>query len=151
MESKSAVLVDQAKKWATHYGAFTKGPEGAALSAPLRVRGAWDRNDAAGVADAFTANGSMLLGDEQMRGREAIQAYLGEAFAGGLAGSRIEDEPGDIFFIDPDTALVISTGGIVSKGESSLSASQRQRVSWLVVRDNGEWRLFSYQSSPIKG
>ncbi|WP_018810442.1 SgcJ/EcaC family oxidoreductase [Salinispora pacifica] len=151
MKSKSAVLVDQAKQWATHYGAFTKGPEGAALSAPLRVRGAWDRNDAAGVADAFAANGSMLLGDEQMRGRDAIQAYLGKAFAAGLRGSRVEDEPDDVFFINADTALVISTGGIVSKGESGLSADQRQRISWVVVRDKGEWRLFSYQSSPIKG
>jgi uncharacterized protein (TIGR02246 family) len=151
MESKSATLVDEAKKWAKNYGAFAHGPESAALSAALRVRGAWDKNDAAGVADAFTDNGSMLLGDEQMRGAAAIKEYLEAAFAGGLAGSRIEDSPDEVFFLNPDTALIVSVGGVLAAGEQTLAENKAQRITWVVVRRHGEWKLLSYQSSPIKG
>jgi uncharacterized protein (TIGR02246 family) len=150
MKSKPATLVDQARQWADHYGAFAHGPESAALSAPLRVRGAWDSNDATGVADAFTDNGSMLLGDTQLRGAEEIRTYLAEAFAGGLAGSRFQDTPADVFFLSSGTALIISTGGIVAADEQQLPPGRAQRITWVVVRMSGEWKLLSYQSSPIK-
>jgi uncharacterized protein (TIGR02246 family) len=151
MDSKASSLVDKAKKWATHYGDFTSGDAGAALTAPLRIRGAWESNDADVFADAFTENGSMLVGDEQLRGREQIRTYMADAFAGGFQGSRIEDEPDEIVFLDENTALVISKGGVLMKGETSLPAERENRNTWIVVRKQGDWKLFSYQSSPIKG
>lgn len=151
MGSKASSLVDQAKKWATHYGEFTSGDAGAALTAPLRVRGAWDSNDADVFADAFAENGSMLVGDEQLKGREEIRSYMTDAFAKGFKGSRIEDEPDEIVFFDDNTALVISKGGVLMAGEKSLPAERENRNTWVVVRQEGDWKLFSYQSSPIKG
>lgn len=150
-ENKASALVGQAKEWAKNYGEFTKGPEGAALSAPLRFRGAWDRNDADVLAEAFADNGSMLIGDEQLKGREAIRSYVSEAFSGDWSGSRIDDEPVDVKFLDPDCAMVISLGGVLKAGETALPPDRKNRTTWVVVRERGEWKLFSYQSSPIKG
>jgi uncharacterized protein (TIGR02246 family) len=151
MGSKASSLVDKAKKWATHYGEFTSGDAGAALTAPLRVRGAWESNDANVLADAFTENGSMLVGDEQLKGREEIRAYWTDAFANYYKGSRIEDDPDEIVFFDENTALVISKGGVLKEGETAVPADRENRNTWVVVREQGDWKLFSYQSSPIKG
>jgi uncharacterized protein (TIGR02246 family) len=151
MATKASALVDGAKKWAKNYGAFPNGTEGAVLSVPLRVRGAWDRNDADAIADVFTENGSMLFGDEQLTSREAIRSYLTDIFAGSYRGSKVEDDPVDIQAITENVALVISEGGVVRSGESSLPAGRSNRTTWVVVRERGEWRLFSYQSSPISG
>jgi uncharacterized protein (TIGR02246 family) len=151
MGSKASSLVDKAKKWATHYGEFTSGDAGAALTAPLRVRGAWESNDANVLADAFTENGSMLVGDEQLKGREEIRAYWTDAFANYYKGSRIEDDPDEIVFFDENTALVISKGGVLKEGETAVPVDRENRNTWVVVREQGDWKLFSYQSSPIKG
>jgi uncharacterized protein (TIGR02246 family) len=149
MKSKASELVVQAKQWASHYGDYANGAEGAVLSVPLRIRGAWERNDADAFGDVFTDNASMLVGDEQLNSREAIRAYMARAFAGGWRGSRIEDDPVDIFFIGPDVALVTSRGGVVQEAESSLPPEREVRTTWVVVKRHGEWKLFSYQSSPI--
>lgn len=153
MTTKASLLVDQAKKWASHYGAFTGGAEGAVLSAPLRVRGAWENNDANVFADVFTENGSMLIGNEQLTSREAIRSYMAEAFAGKYKGSSIEDDPVDIFFLAPDVALVISLGGVLMSGETSLPPGRVYRTTWVVVKQQfqNEWKLLSYQTSPTKG
>jgi uncharacterized protein (TIGR02246 family) len=151
METRASSLVQQAKKWATHYGAFANGPEGAVLTAPLRVRGAWENNDPDTLADAFTENGSMLLGDEQLTSRAAIRSYMAEALSGKYRGSQIEDDPVDIFFLTDDFALVVCVGGVRTAGEASLPPERLSRTTWAVARQQGEWKVFSYQSSPLKG
>jgi len=151
MDSKAPALVDAAKKWAKHYGPFPNGVEGAVLTATLRIRGAWERNDADIFADAFTVDGSLLDGDEQLSGREAIRSHMADAFTGKYQGSQIVDEPAEIFFLSPDAAVVVSTGGVLLAGETSLPPARENRTTWVVVKQQGEWKLFSYQSSPIKG
>jgi uncharacterized protein (TIGR02246 family) len=149
MSTKASSLVDQAKQWAANYGEFPNGIEGAVLSAPLRVRGAWERNDAADFANAFTENGSMLAGNQQLNGREAIREYLTAAFSGDYQGSRITDEPVDITLLTEDVGLVITHGGLLRAGETSLPSERENRTTWVVVKKDGEWRLLSFQSSPL--
>jgi uncharacterized protein (TIGR02246 family) len=149
MKSKASELVFQAKQWASHYGDYPNGAEGAVVGVTLRIRGAWESNDADAFGDVFTNDASMLVGDEQLTSREAIRAYMARAFAGGWRGSRIEDDPIDIFFISQDVALVTSLGGVVQEGESSLPPEREVRTTWVVVKTYGEWKLFSYQSSPV--
>lgn len=151
MNTKASELVGQAKDWAAHYGDFPNGIEGAVLSVPLRIRGAWQRNDADAFGDVFTENGSMLLGDEQLGSREAIRSYMADAFSGSYRGSRIEDDPVDIFLFSDDVALVTSRGGVVKEGETSLPPERENRTTWVVVRQQSEWKLLSYQTSPVKG
>jgi uncharacterized protein (TIGR02246 family) len=149
--SNAASLVDGAKKWATYYGAFTTGPESAVLSAPLRVRGAWEAGDASALADVFTEDGSLLLGDEQLSGREQIREYMTTVFAGAYRGAKLIEEPREIKFLTEDVALAISEGGVLLEGEAEIPPARRVRTTWVVVRRGADWALLSQQSSPITG
>lgn len=148
--SSASTLVAQAKKWATYYGGFTTGPEGAALSAPLRVRAAWENNDADAFADAFAENGSMLVGDEQLTDREQIRAFLATAFAGPYRGARLSEEPLEVRLLSPGVALVITQGGIVYAGETEVSPEREVRALWVLVHTDGDWKVLSHQTSPLR-
>lgn len=151
MPGKASQLVAQAKEWATYYGKFTVGEEAAVLSVPLRVRAAWDRNDADEVAQVFVENGSYLAGDEQLTSREQIREYLAAAFTGPYRGSRVTEEPVEIRLIAADTALAITEGGVLYEGETELPANRRVRTMWVITKQDGDWRLVSHQSSPVSG
>lgn len=151
MSSKAASLVDHAKQWAGNYGAFPNGVEGAVLSAPLRVRAAWDDNDADALADLFTDNGSMLFGDEQLKGREQIRGYLTDLFQGPYKGTRLTEKPLDIRLLTEDVALAVTEGGIVLEDETELAPERESRTMWVLVRHGGEWKVASHQNSPTRG
>jgi hypothetical protein len=58
MSDDAATLVAQAKQWASQYGDYSNGEKGAAYTAPLRVRAAWEANDPDAFAEMFIENGS---------------------------------------------------------------------------------------------
>ncbi|MEW2383582.1 SgcJ/EcaC family oxidoreductase [Micromonospora sp. NPDC047707] len=151
MTTKAASLVTQAKQWATNYGAYSNGEEGHSLTAPLRVRANWDAGDADAVAAMFTDNGSMLMGDEQLKGREEIRSWLAEAFAGPYKGSRLRFEPVEIKLLHADCAFMVAEGGFLLAGEDEVAPERSSRITFVSVRADGDWRVLSYQSSPVKG
>lgn len=151
MTEKAASLVAQAKQWATNYGDYPNGEEGAVLSVPLRVRAAIDRNDADALAEIFTENGSLLVGDTQLRGREEIRSYMADAFAGNYGGARVNEEPLEIRMLTDDVAMTITQGGLVLPGESEVAPEREMRTVYMTVKQDGEWRLISQQSSPMRG
>jgi uncharacterized protein (TIGR02246 family) len=151
MPSKAASLVAQAKEWATRYGPYANGEEGAVLTVPLRLRVAWDNNDSDAYADLFTENGSELIGDDQLTSREEIRSYMAKAFAGVYKGTRYTEHPVEIRLLSDDAALAITEGGILQNGETEVALERSVRATWIVVKQNGEWKLFSHQTSPIKG
>ena len=153
MSEKASSLVAGAKQWATYYGKFTQGEESVALTAPLRARAAWDAGDADAFAGVFTENGSILVDDEQINGREAIRAFFAEAFAegGALAGTRIITEPVDIKVLEPGVAVVITDGGVLHGTETEVPTERTVRGTWVTVREGEEWRMVSQQTSPVKG
>jgi len=151
MSTDSANLVAQAKAWAGNYGKYSNGVEGAVLTAPLRARAAWDRNDADAFAATFTDEGSMLAGDNQLTSPAQIRSYLADAFAGPLKGSRLLDKPIEIRMLTDDVALALTEGGVAYAGETEPPADRLSRSTWVVARRDGDWRLVSYQSSPVTG
>jgi uncharacterized protein (TIGR02246 family) len=153
MSEKASSLVAGAKQWATYYGKFTQGDESVALTAPLRARAAWDANDADAFADTFTENGSILVDDEQINGREAIREYFARAFGEGgpLAGTRLHTEPIEIKLLEPGVAVVLTDGGVLYGAETAVPAEQLVRGSWVTTRVGEEWLLVSQQTSPVKG
>jgi uncharacterized protein (TIGR02246 family) len=122
-----------------------------ALTAPLRAMAAWDDNDADAFADVFIENGSILLDDDQLTDRDAIRTYLRDAFAGRFRGTRVVQDPIEVKILAPDVAVVITEGGVVYEDETKVAANRAVRATWVSVRREGEWRLFSQQSSPIAG
>lgn len=150
MTSKSESLVAGAKQWAGLYGDFPNGPEGAVYTAALRVRAAWDANDAENLAAMFVDNGSMLIGDTQLMSREEIREYLEKSFAGSYKGSKLADEPLDIRLLgDGSSAVAITQGGFVRPGSAGLEKGESTRSMWVFAKRDGDWRVVSYQSSPL--
>lgn len=151
MSTKASSLVGAAKNWATSYSSFTNGPKAAVLSVSLRFRAEWENNDAEAFADIFTENGSILVADEQLTGREEIREYFRKAFSGVYRGARVTEEPLEIRFLSPekDVALAITQGGTVLDGETDLPADRESRTTWVIVKQLGEWKLLSRQSSPL--
>ncbi|MBI1757945.1 MAG: SgcJ/EcaC family oxidoreductase [Actinobacteria bacterium] len=151
MTREAASLVAGAKQWASYYGDYPNGEEGAVLTAPLRIRAAWAANDAEAFAHMFIENGSMLVGDRQLMNRDEIRSYMAEAFGGAYKGSRLTEEPREIRLLTGSVAVAIMEGGILRAGADSLAAADEVRAMWVVVRHEGDWRIASYQTSPIKG
>lgn len=151
MVSKAAELVAKAKQWAGYYGPYANGPEGAVLTVPLRLRAAWDDNDAEAFAAMFTENGSMLLGDDQLCGRDQIRSYVTDAFQGAHQDTKLVEEPLEIRFLSDDVAFAVTEGGVLEKGQSEVARERLVRTTWVTVKRDGDWRLVSYQNSPVHG
>ena len=149
MSSNAEALVEGAKKWATHYGPYPNGVEGAVVTAQLRVRAGWDANDADAIADLFVDNGSMLVGDAQLSSREEIRAYLADAFAGGFQGTRLTDEPKEVRLLTDSVAIAVTEGGVVKKGQDDIDPEELARSLWVLVKKDGDWRVVSRQTSPV--
>ncbi|MEV6647298.1 SgcJ/EcaC family oxidoreductase [Amycolatopsis sp. NPDC051371] len=134
------------------YREFTSADERAVLTVPQRIQNAWAKNDPDVFADVFTANGSLLLQDNQLTSREDIRGYMRAGFSGPLKGAHVNGWPLAVKFLEPDIAIAITEGGIVRPGESEIAPENQIRAVWVVVRnDEGDLSLFSHQSSPVKG
>lgn len=113
-----------------------------------RVIAAWAYHDADGFADTFTEDGTMILPGMFKKGREEIRAYLKDAFENQYKGTQVTGKPLDIRFFGPDSGVLITQGGVLAPGESAVSDDQAIRASWLVVKQDGVWKLAGYQNSP---
>lgn len=60
-----------------------------------------------------------------------IQSSMASAFAGPFKGSRVIDQPQDVRFLNEDTAIVISEGGIV------LGTGDTRRLPWFCGKPPG--------------
>lgn len=132
-----------------YYGSFTSEREKAALGVPLRLVAAWSKNDADGVADQFAEDGVLILpGDVLKRGREEIRSFMAAAYAGPFKGTGVTGQPVDVRFVGEDVALLRTHGGILAPGESEIAPELAVRSTWVLVKDDDEWKLAGYQNSP---
>ncbi|GAA1458403.1 SgcJ/EcaC family oxidoreductase [Nocardiopsis exhalans] len=130
---------------------FPSDEEREVLTVPQLIQGAWLENDADFFASVFTPDGSLLIQDEELADREEIRAFMASGFAGPLRGAHVSGWPLAMRFLGPDTALVVTQGGIVRDGEEGVAPEREIRAVWVIVRRSGRWRLMSHQSSPIRG
>jgi uncharacterized protein (TIGR02246 family) len=151
MTSKAASLVDQAKQWAANYGAYPNGTEGAVMTVPLRACAAWEANDAKEFAGLFTSDGSELIGDRQLQGAEEILEYLSEAFAGPYRGSRLSQQASEITMVTDELAVAVAEGAMLRDAESNPAPENRFRAVWVIVKQDGDWKVFAHQTSPLGG
>jgi uncharacterized protein (TIGR02246 family) len=149
--SKAVSLVERAKQWASYYGKYANGPEGAVITVPLRVRAAWDNKDADAFAGIFTENGSFIIGDDTLTSPDEIRTFVKEAFAGPAQGSRWHEEALEIKLLAPDVAIAIMQGGLLLEGETAPARQRTHRAVYLTVKRDGDWRLVSLQTNPIGG
>lgn len=141
--TSAANLVDLAKGFASQYGDYSNGFEGEALTPWLRAHSLWQAGEADDLADLFTENGSLLIGDAQFVSREEIRSYLTEH----LPSDQVLTER--VVLVRPlsDTAaVVISEGGFTSPDGEVPS---ELRGTWVVTRSAAGWSVVSAQLSPI--
>lgn len=135
----------------SYYGEFLDPREKAVLTVPIRIQDAWLHNDADAFARVFADNGSLLMQDRQLRGRDEIHAYMAAGFAGPLRGASVKGWPLSVTFLHDDAAVLVTEGGIRMAGETETQRERQIRAVWVVVREGDDWRLVSHQSSPIYG
>ncbi|MBY8852232.1 SgcJ/EcaC family oxidoreductase [Saccharothrix longispora] len=129
---------------------MTTDADNAAIAAlTQKVVAAWAYADAESFASVFTDDGTMILPGVFCASRDEVRTYMAEAFAGRYKGTQVIGKPISIRAVGPDVAILLSKGGILQPGETEMSEAGAIRASWLVVRREGQWRLFAYQNSPL--
>jgi uncharacterized protein (TIGR02246 family) len=123
--------------------------EAALRRVPERTTEAWARHDASAFADAFTADAKVVIAGTYLRGRDEIRSYMAAAFSGPIKGTTVVSNPISLEYINADTGLVITEGGVVLSGEAGVSAARAIRGTWVLTENDGEWRIHAYHSSPI--
>jgi uncharacterized protein (TIGR02246 family) len=116
-----------------------------------KVIAAWAYHDADGFADLFIENGTMILAGVYRSGREEIREFLKEAYEGRYKGTQVTGKPLGIRVLGPDSAILVSQGGVLEAGESEVSADAAIRASWVVVKQDDQWLLAAYQNTPVQG
>lgn len=120
----------------------------AMASVPGRVVDAWHRHDASGFAGVFTEDGTMVLPGLYLKGREAIQAYMAEAFLGPYRGTEVTGTPVSISPLGTEAAVLVTEGGVLAAGDSEVAESRAIRASWVLVKRDGQWWLAAYHNCP---
>lgn len=128
---------------------MTTDADKAAIAAlTQKVVSAWAYQDADTFASVFADDGTMILSGVYCDGPEEVRDYMAKAFQGRYKGTQVTGKPISIRSLGPDTAILLSNGGVLGPGETEVTEDSAIRASWLVVRRDGQWRLAAYQNTP---
>ncbi|MFE6610161.1 SgcJ/EcaC family oxidoreductase [Amycolatopsis sp. NPDC057786] len=132
----------------TETAKVTDADKAAIAALTQKVIAAWAYHDADAFADVFTEDGTMILAGSFADGREEIRAFLKDAYATNYKGTQVTGKPVSLRFLSADSAVLLTQGGVLYKGESEVADHNAIRASWTVARQDGEWRLAAYQNTP---
>jgi uncharacterized protein (TIGR02246 family) len=110
---------------------------------------AWEANDADEFVAVYLADATVVQPGVYKENRQQIESTMAAAFDGPLKGSRVIDTPRDVRFVNDETAIVISEGGIVFSGETTCPPERLVRATWVLAKRDGHWFVAAYQNSPL--
>jgi uncharacterized protein (TIGR02246 family) len=111
------------------------------------VREAWEANDAEAFVADYLDDASVVQPGVHRKDRQEIQSSMAGAFAGPLKGSRVIDQPQDVRFLNEDTAIVISEGGIVFPGQNAVPSEGTVRATWVLAKRDSRWHVAACHDS----
>ncbi len=115
---------------------------------PGRLVAAWAAQDAEAFSQLFTQDGTLILPGVYKKGRDDIREFMAAGYAGPYKGTSVTGTPLDIKRLGTDAFALLTVGGVLAPGETEVSTEQAIRASWILVRDDGTWRLAVYQNCP---
>jgi uncharacterized protein (TIGR02246 family) len=115
---------------------------------PGRLVSAWAAHDAEAFSQLFTPDGTLILPGVYKKGRDDIREFMAAGYAGPYKGTSVTGSPLEIKPLGTDAVALVTVGGVLEAGETEVSTKQAIRASWILVRDDGTWRLAVYQNCP---
>ena len=91
----------------------------AVLAVIKAVYAAWEANDADEFVAVYLDDATVVQPGVFKKNRQEIRTTMAAGFGGPLKGSRVIDTPQDVRFVDDETAIVVSEGGILFPGETT--------------------------------
>ena len=125
----------------------SRADEQAVLDVLKGVYEAWEANDAEAFVADYLDDASVVQPGVYKKNRHEVQSTMAGAFAGPLKGSRVIDQPQDVRFLNEDTAIVISEGGIVLPAQNVVPSEGTVRATWVLTKRDGRWLVAAYHSS----
>lgn len=127
-------------------------PSGVALPVGVqelfdRIYRAWADGDGAAFAADYLPDAVVAMPGVLHLDRAAVQSSMSAGFAGPLRGSRGIDEPISVR-VHGDTAIVVSSAGILMPGETDLPAERRKVATWVLTATDDGWRVAAYINTP---
>ncbi|HTC68471.1 MAG TPA: SgcJ/EcaC family oxidoreductase [Acidothermaceae bacterium] len=127
----------------------TTTPTDSVLHVIRAVYDAWAEGDADVFAELYTNDATVVQPGVYKKDNSVIRTTMAAGFAGPLKGSRVLDEPVSVRFFGPDTAVIITEGGVLLVGQDEVPAERLVRATWVLVHQDEQWRVAAYQNSPL--
>lgn len=126
------------------------GPEAPLEALYRQILDSWNSQDAAGMAAAFAASGSVVGFDgSQLDGPAAIAAEMGRIFADHATGAYVGSVRA-VEWLGPDAALLRAVAGVVPHGASDINPALNAIQALVAVKEAGQWRVALYQNTPAQ-
>ena len=118
-----------------------------------RVVEGWREMDAVKFSEVYAPEASVILPGALIKGREAIHAYMAEAFAGKWKDTEVLGVPKEMRYLGEGekTVLLVSEGGAYTPGATEVTAENAIRAMWFFVERDGAWAVDCYANTPLDG
>ena len=118
-----------------------------------RLTDAWNAGDAAAYGRLFTEDADYVtFFGVNFPGREAIESTHRALFEGPLRGSKLTGSPGQeakVRLVRPDVAVAVVGGGSSLTGAEVGDEGRESTVSFVLVREEGEWLITAFQNTRV--
>jgi len=114
-----------------------------------RTTQAWADHDPAAFAQVFAKDTKVVIAGHYLQSRDEVRTYISVAFSGPVKGTQVIMNPVSAEFMSADTGLVVTEGGILLPGETSVAAERAIWGTWVLAMEDREWRIRAYHSSPV--
>jgi uncharacterized protein (TIGR02246 family) len=115
---------------------------------PGRLVAAWAAHDAEAFSQLFIQDGSLIMPGVYKKGRDEIREFMAAGYAGPYKGTSVTGTPLEIKRLGTGAVALVTVGGVLAPGEKEVSTKEAIRASWILVKDDGTWRLAVYQNCP---